>query len=64
MMNRCPNLPGLLGEMSTDLQESGLVPGLINLNLIAIASLLAQGVADVEGPMGLSPIGVPCAGVS
>ncbi len=63
MMNRCPNLPGLLGEMSTDLQESGLVPGLINLNLIAIASLLAQGVADVEGPMGLSPIGVPCAGV-
>lgn len=63
MMNRCPNLPGLLGEMSADLQQSGLAPGLINLILIAFSSLLAQGVADVEGPMGLSPIGVPCAGV-
>jgi hypothetical protein len=62
-MNRPPQLPGLLGEMSIDLQESGLAHGLINLNLIANASLLAQGVADVEGPMGNSPVGVACAGV-
>lgn len=63
MITRPTQLPGLLGQMSCDLQESGLVPGLINLNLIAFASQLAQGVADVEGPMGISPVGVPCGGV-
>jgi hypothetical protein len=49
--------------MSRDLQQSGIAPGLIQLQLVVAASLLTQGVADVEGPMGVSPIGVPGVGV-
>lgn len=62
-MSRNPKLPGLLGEMFTNLQQSGISADLINLQLIAFASLLTQGVADSDGPMGLTPIGVSCCGV-
>lgn len=62
-MNHGNQLPGLLGQMLGELQQSGIAAGLIRLQLIATASLLTQGVADVEGPMGGSPIGVPGIGV-
>ena len=47
-------LPGLLGEMATELGASGIDSAIIESQIIAITALLTQGAADVTWPNGLS----------
>lgn len=57
----CPinSFPGLLGMVARDLSASGgVAPEIVGTELIAFASLLTQGIADVAWPNGqLIPIG-------
>lgn len=45
-------LPGLTGEMVRDLSLSSVCPSIIGGNLLAVASLLTQGISDVAWPNG------------
>lgn len=51
-------LPGLMGQVAQDLGTSGIDPAVVGSQLIAFASLLTQGIADVRWPNGqCAPIG-------
>lgn len=53
-------LLGLLGQMSACLLVSGIDPAIVTATLVAFASLLTQGVADVKWPNGLrAPLTTP-----